>query len=119
MKEETQQSLKELQENTNNQVKELSKNIQDLKSEAETTKKSQRETILEIENLGKKSGAIDANINNRILRDRRKNLRCQRYHRNHEINSQRKCKMQKACNPKHPGNRGHIEKAKPKDYRHR
>ena len=55
-----------MQENTNKQVKELSKTIQDLKTEVETTKKSQRETTLEIENLGKKSGAIDANINNRI-----------------------------------------------------
>jgi cell division protein FtsL len=34
--------------------------------EVETTKKSQRETTLEIEILGKKSGAIDANITNRI-----------------------------------------------------
>ena len=66
MKEQTQKSLKELQENTNKQVKELSKNIQDLKTDAETTKKSQRETTLETENLGKKSGAIDANINNII-----------------------------------------------------
>ena len=32
----------------------------------ETIKKSQRETSLEIENLGKKSGAIEASINNRI-----------------------------------------------------
>ena len=45
---------------------ELSKTIMDLKTELETTKKSQRETTLEIENLEKKSGAIDANINNRI-----------------------------------------------------
>ena len=66
MKEETQKSLEELQENTNKQVKELRKAIQDQKSEVKTTKKSQRETTLEIENLGKKSGAIDANINNRI-----------------------------------------------------
>ena len=42
MKEETQKSLKELQESTNKQVKELSKTIQDLKSEVETTKKTQR-----------------------------------------------------------------------------
>ena len=34
--------------------------------EVETIKKSQRETTLEIENLGKKSGAIDASITNRI-----------------------------------------------------
>ena len=34
--------------------------------EVETIKKSQRETTLEIEILGKKSGAIDASITNRI-----------------------------------------------------
>jgi hypothetical protein len=32
----------------------------------ETIKKSQRETTLEIENLGKRSGIIDASITNRI-----------------------------------------------------
>ena len=35
--------------------------------EVESIKKSQRETTLEIENRGKKSGAIDASITNRIL----------------------------------------------------
>ena len=59
-------SLKVIQENTSNQVKELNKTTQDLKMEVETIKKSQRETTLEIENLGKKSGAIDASITNRI-----------------------------------------------------
>ena len=34
--------------------------------EIKTIKKSQRETTLERENLGKKSGAIDASITNRI-----------------------------------------------------
>jgi hypothetical protein len=47
-------------------VKELSKIIQDPKMERETMKKSQRETTLEIENLGKRSGVIDASITNRI-----------------------------------------------------
>jgi hypothetical protein len=47
-------------------MKELSKTIQDLKMEVETKKKSQRKTTLEIEILGKKSGAIDASITNRI-----------------------------------------------------
>jgi predicted nucleic acid-binding Zn-ribbon protein len=47
-------------------VTELNKNIQDLKMEVETIRKSQRETILELENLGKKSGAIDVSIINRI-----------------------------------------------------
>ena len=47
-------------------MKELSKTIPDLKTEVETTKKSQRETTLEKGNLGKKSGAIGVNINKRI-----------------------------------------------------
>jgi hypothetical protein len=34
--------------------------------EIETIKKSQRETILKIENLGKISGVIDTSITNRI-----------------------------------------------------
>jgi cell division protein FtsB len=38
------------------QVIELNKTIQDLKREVETIKKPQRETILQIETLGKKSG---------------------------------------------------------------
>ena len=54
LKEETQKSLKELQENTTKQVKQLNKTILDLKMEVETIKKTQRETILEIEILGKK-----------------------------------------------------------------
>jgi hypothetical protein len=47
-------------------VKELNKTIQDLKMEIVTIRKSQRETILEIETLGKRSGSIEASINNRI-----------------------------------------------------
>jgi chromosome segregation ATPase len=66
LKEEAQKSLKELQENTTKQVKELSKTIQDLKMEIEIIKKSQRETTLEIENLGKRLGVIDVSITNRI-----------------------------------------------------
>jgi hypothetical protein len=37
-------------------MKELNKPIQDLKMEVETIKKSQKETTLEIEKLGKRSG---------------------------------------------------------------
>jgi predicted nucleic acid-binding Zn-ribbon protein len=47
-------------------VIELNKTVQDLKIEIETIRKTQRETILEIENLGKKSGTMDASISNRI-----------------------------------------------------
>jgi predicted nucleic acid-binding Zn-ribbon protein len=42
------------------------KNIQDLKREVETIKKTQSETTLEIQTLGKKSETIDASISNRI-----------------------------------------------------
>jgi prefoldin subunit 5 len=49
------------------QVKDLNKNIQDLKMEIETIKKkSQRETTLEIENLGMRLGVTDVSISNRI-----------------------------------------------------
>jgi hypothetical protein len=45
---------------------ELSKTIQDLKREVDTIKKMEREKILEIEILGKKSGTVDVSISNRI-----------------------------------------------------
>ena len=47
-------------------MKELNKTIYDQKMEEETIKKSQRETTLEIEILGKKTGVINASITNRI-----------------------------------------------------
>ena len=59
-------SLKELQENTTKQVMELNQTTQDLKMELETIKKTQRETTLQIEITGMKSGTIDAGISNRI-----------------------------------------------------
>jgi hypothetical protein len=52
LKEETQKSLKELLKNTIKQAKEMNKTTQDLKMELETVEKSQRETTLELENLG-------------------------------------------------------------------
>jgi hypothetical protein len=118
LKEETQNSLKELQENTTKQMMELSKTIQDLKMEVETIKKSQRETTLEIEILGKKSGTIDASEHQQQnTRDGRENLRCRGFHREHGHNNQRKHKMQKDPNSKYPGNPGHNEKTKPMDNR--
>jgi chromosome segregation ATPase len=47
-------------------VKELNKTIQDLKMEIETINKSQKETTMGIENLGKRSGVIDESITIRI-----------------------------------------------------
>jgi DNA anti-recombination protein RmuC len=65
LKEETQKPLKELQENAIKQAKKMS-TIQDLKMKIETIKKSQRETTLELENLRKRSGVMDASFTNRI-----------------------------------------------------
>ena len=52
-------------------------------------------------------------------RGRKENLTCRRYHRKHWHNSQRKCKNQKAVNPKHSGNSGHNEKTKSRDNGHK
>ena len=59
-------SIKEIQENTIKQVKDLNKTIQYLKLEIETIKKSQREANVEMEHLEKRSGVTDASITNRI-----------------------------------------------------
>jgi hypothetical protein len=100
-------------------VKELNKTIQDLKMEVETIKKSQRETNLEIQNLGKKSGAVyRCKHHQQNTRDRRENLGYRRYHRKHGHNH-KKCEMQKNPNPKHTENPGHNGKIKPKDNRSR
>jgi hypothetical protein len=40
----------------------MNKTIQDLKLEIETIKKSQKQTTLQLENLGKRSGVTDASI---------------------------------------------------------
>jgi hypothetical protein len=48
-------------------VKELNKTTQNLKMGIKTIKASQMETSLEIGNLGKRTGVIDASITNRIL----------------------------------------------------
>jgi hypothetical protein len=41
------------------------------------------------------------------------------FHRKYGHNNQRKCKMEKDPNSKHPGNLGHNEKTKHKDNRYR
>jgi chromosome segregation ATPase len=60
--------------------------------EVEIIKKSQRETTLEIEILGKRSGDIDVSIT-RNTEDRRENFRCRKFHEK-TLRKQRK-KMQK------------------------
>ena len=66
LKEKMNNSLKEIQENIIKQVKKMNKTVQDLKMEIEAIKKIQTEGILEMENLGKRTGTIDSVITNRI-----------------------------------------------------
>ena len=99
-------------------MKELNKIIQNLKLEIETIKKSQRETTLELENIGKWSGIIDASITKRIQEiEERISGAVDSTENRHK--SQRKGKKLKAPNPKHPRNPGHNEKTKPKGNRYR
>jgi uncharacterized coiled-coil protein SlyX len=65
-KENINNSLKEIEENTGKQDKELNKVIQDLKVELETIKKTQMDAKLEMGTLGKRSGITDVSITNRI-----------------------------------------------------
>ena len=83
-----------------------------------TIKKSQSETTLELENLGKRSGVIDATITKRIQMIEQR-ISGAGNHRKYWHNSQRKCKMQKDPNSKQPGNPGHNEKTKPTDNKYR
>jgi chromosome segregation ATPase len=75
-------------------VKELEKNIQDIKMEVETIKRSQREITLEIETLGKKSGTIDMSIGNRIQEMEERISHAEDFKENMDttINENAKCK---------------------------
>ena len=97
---------------------ELNKTIQYLKMEVETIKKSQRETTLETENLGKRSGDKDASIINRIQETEERITGAEDTIENIDTTI-RQCEMQKGTNPKHPGNPGHNKKTKPKNNRYR
>jgi hypothetical protein len=99
-------------------VKELNKITQNLKMEIETIKKSQRITTIEIENLGTRSRIIDTNSTNKIQEMEERNSGAGNNTENTDTVIE-ECKMQKAPNPKHPGNPGHNEKNKPKDNRYR
>lgn len=58
--------FKELQETTIKQEKERKKTVQDLKMKLEEIKKTQSEVVLEVKNLGKRTGTTDISIIDRI-----------------------------------------------------
>jgi prefoldin subunit 5 len=80
-------------------VKELNKTIQVLKMEIETIKKSQRETTLDIENLGKRSGVIDAKITNKIQEMEERISGTEDTIQNIDTTVKENAKMQKALKP--------------------
>ena len=65
-KEEANKSLKDIQENTIKQVKEINKIVPNLKTEIKAIKKAQTEGTLEMDNLGKRTKTTDASITQRI-----------------------------------------------------
>ena len=99
-------------------MKEWNKTIQDLKIEEETIKKIQRETNLEIEILGKKSGSVDASIMNRIQEIEERTSGPQDMIENNDTTVKENAKCKKQLTPKNPGNSGNNEKTKPKDNKY-
>ena len=98
----------------------MNKTIQDLKMEVETIQKTQRETTVEIENLGKKSGTIDVSTSNKIQEMEERDSGAEDSIENIGTtinNNNKKYKMQKDPNSKHLGNPGHNQKTKPTDNR--
>ena len=98
---------------------EFNKTIQDLKGEVDTIKKTQSETMLEIEILGKKSGTLDASISNRIQEMEERISGAEDCIENIGTTIKENAKCKKILNSKHPGNPGHNEKTKPMDNRSR
>jgi len=97
----------------------LNKTIQDLKMEIEKITKSQRETSLEIENLGKRLGVIDASITNRIQEIEETISGAEDTIGNIDKTFKENAKSKKLLTWKHTGNPGHNEKTKPKNNRYR
>ena len=72
---------------------------------------------LEIENLGKRSGVIDASITNRIQEIEERISSTEDTIENIDTTVKENAKSKKV--PKHLGNPGHNEKTKPKDNKYR
>jgi uncharacterized coiled-coil protein SlyX len=95
----------------------LNKTIQDLKIEEEIIIKLQRETTLEIENRGKRSGVKDVSITNRIqeIEERISDLEDTIESIDTTVKENAKCK--KLLTQNIQKNPGHNEKTNPKDNR--
>lgn len=103
-KEETNKSHKGIQENTIKQVKVMSSMFQDLKLYIKTIKKTQMEVTLEIENVVKKTGRINASITteNKRCEERISGIEGTIEETDTSVKGNLKCK--KFLTQKHPGN---------------
>jgi hypothetical protein len=119
LKEETKKSLKGLQEKNNQTSKGKEQNHPGSKTGTRNYKEITKRENSGVRKPRKKVKNHRWNHYQQNTRDRRENLRCRRFHRGHGHNNQRKCKLQKDPNSKHPGNPGHNENTKPKDNRYR
>jgi hypothetical protein len=117
LKGETQKPLKEFQENTIKEAKEMNKIVQDLKLEIGTIKKSQEETMLELENPGMRSGVIDGSITKRTQEIEERISGAEDTIENIDTTVKENAKKQKAHNPNYPGHLGHNGRTIPKDNR--
>jgi predicted phage gp36 major capsid-like protein len=77
-KEEIRKSLKEIQETTIKHMKEMNKTVQDPGMKIEAIKKTQTVEILEMKNLGKRTGTTDTSIVN-IIKEKEERRRHRRY----------------------------------------
>lgn len=66
LKEETNNSLKDIQKNTIKHLRKMDNSVQDLKIEIEVIQKTLPEEILKIENLEKRTERTDASITKKI-----------------------------------------------------
>ena len=86
--------------------------MEDLKNDINNSLKEIQENMSQ--HLGMKSEVIDEqNTRHRRISGADDNIKI------FDSTVKGKCKMQKACSPKHPGNTGHNENTKPKDCRYR
>jgi hypothetical protein len=90
-------------------MKELNKTIKDLKVEIETLKKTQRETTLEMESLGKRAGVTNASITNRIQEVKERISGTKDTTEDIYTTVKENQKKQKDSNSKHSRNPGHND----------
>jgi hypothetical protein len=99
-------------------MKELNKTVQNLKMEVEKNKEITKEDNSGDRNPRKEIRNPRCENQQQNTRNGRENHRCRSFKRKHIHKNQRKSKIQKYPNSKHPGNIGHNEKTKAKDNRY-